>query len=100
MQTAENDERALRAVPGSQLVRPARERQVYGDTDDLRWRVAGRRALQKTLVPILNVPLRRGSPRNTGQRQGGSQDVLTVARSWVLRIKRIQQQSREGLHRS
>ena len=113
VQPAQDHLRPPLTIPGRQGIGAIGERQMDGDPDDLRERLPGRRSLQQVLIPVGDLPVRRGRPRDARQCQRGREDVLAVAGMWVLGIKRVDQESRlparrtrvnrrvkEGAHRS
>ncbi len=99
MQAAQNDKRTASAIPGSQLVCPACEGQMDGDTDYLWRRIARRRPLEQILVPVSNIPMRWRGARNTGESQRGSEDVLAVTGPWILGVKRVYEECGTTPHR-
>src|SRR4029079_13734499 len=92
VQPTEHDLRAPLPVPPRERVRALREREVHRDADDFGERVERRRALEKILVPITQLPARRRGRGRSGQRKARREHVLAEARVRVLAIERIDQE--------
>jgi hypothetical protein len=89
VKTAEDDGGSARPVPVREGIGPPREREVHGDTDDLRKRIPWGPASQEILVPQGDLPAWRSRSGDARESESGRQNVLAEARVRVLRIKRV-----------
>jgi hypothetical protein len=94
VQSAKHDDRALCAIPRCKLIRAARKGEMNGDADDVRQWIGRRRSLQEILVPVTHFPVQGRCTRDAGQRKRRREHMFAEAGARILRIERIEQQSR------
>jgi hypothetical protein len=100
VQAAEHDLAAAAAIPARQVEGAVGESQVDSDADDFGQGRTRRRAVEEVLVPVTNLPVRRGGGGEAGQGESGGEDMLAEAGIRIFPIEGIDQKRVARLDRA